>query len=137
MRGADHLAPVSSKRKECMPYTLDFISAICSQLCLNLPFNAEVWPVSSHASMQLLELVSSQSHSLGLLTLLITLSNLQTEVDQNNLKVTVLHVPHIKAAPIKGEYVFWGWQHGPTDPYEAMDIHLQINKPSNLNHLFS
>ena len=60
----------------------------------------------------------------------ITPSNLHTETNQNGMEVTVLHLPHTKAAPLEGEDVYWSRQHGPTDPYEA------INAWEN-DHLFA
>jgi len=49
----------------------------------------------------------------------------------------LLHIPKTKSAPIEGEDMFWSHQHGPTDPCEALENHLRINKPSNSNHMFA
>jgi hypothetical protein len=67
----------------------------------------------------------------------VTTSNLCIEKNQNNLEVTVLHIPQTKAAPTEGEDVFWSRQPGATDPYKALDNHLHINNPSGSNHLFA
>ena len=67
----------------------------------------------------------------------ITLVDLRIENNQNGTEVTVLHIPKTKTAPIKGEDIFWSRQHGPTDPYAALENHRRINNPSNSDHLFA
>ena len=65
------------------------------------------------------------------------LTNLCTESNQNGMEVTVLHIPHTKAALLEGEDVYWSCQHGPTDLYQALENHRRINNPGNGDHLFT
>ena len=67
----------------------------------------------------------------------ITVANLRVDRDSSGLEVTILHLPHTKAAPLEGEDVFWGAHPGPTDPYKALKNHQQVNHPSERDHLFS
>ena len=67
----------------------------------------------------------------------ITSANLRVDRNTEGLEVTVLHLPHTKAAPLEGEDVFWSSHPGPTDPYEALDNHLRINNPARDAHLFA
>ena len=53
------------------------------------------------------------------------------------MEVTVLHIPHTKAAPMEGKDIYWSCQPGLTDPYEALESHRHINNPGNSNHLFA
>jgi hypothetical protein len=66
----------------------------------------------------------------------VTWANLRGEEDRNGLKVTVLHLPCTKTSS-EGEDVTWACQHGPTDPYDALENHISVNKPSLGEHLFS
>lgn len=138
MKGAERMTPSSSRRKKRVPYTPDFLASLRLQLHLDQPFDAAVWACLTacfYAAARVGELTVPRitsfdpSHH-------VTPSNLRTETDRNHLEVTVLHVPHTKAAPIEGEDVFWCQQHGPTDPYEAMSIHFRVNNPSSHDHLF-
>ena len=139
MKGAERLAPASSKRKKRLPYTPAFMASIRLQLRLDHPIDAAVWACLTtcfYAAARVGELTVPRLTSFDP-SQHVTPSNLRTETNRDNLKATVLHIPHTKAAPIEGEDIFWSRQHGPTDPYEAMNIHFQINKPSNRDHLFS
>jgi hypothetical protein len=59
----------------------------------------------------------------------ITLANLRVNRNAEGLEVTVLHLPHTKAAPLEGEDVFWSSHPGPTDPYDA------LNNPRAAKHV--
>ena len=138
MKGAKRLALASSKKKKCLPYTPVFMASICLQLCLDQPFDAAVWACLTtcfYAAARVGELTVPQLTSFDP-AYHITPSNLQTEINWDNLEATVLHIPHTKAAPIEGEDIFWSWQNGPIDPYKAMDIHFWVNRPSSHDHLF-
>ncbi|GJE95665.1 hypothetical protein PsYK624_118510 [Phanerochaete sordida] len=52
-------------------------------------------------------------------------------------QVTVLHPPVTKAAPFKGEDIFFAQQLGPSDPKGAMAEHILLNDPQPGEHLFS
>jgi hypothetical protein len=139
MKGAERWTPSSSERKKCLPYTPEFITSIKHQLSLDLPFDAAMWAclmTCFYAAARLEEFTVpcltsfNPDHH-------ITPSNLRTKMNRDNLQATVLHVPRTKAAPIKGEDLFWSRQNGPTDPYEVMEVHLGVNKPANRDHLFA
>ena len=139
MKGAERLAPASSKRKKCLPYTLVFMASIRLQLCLDQPLDAAVWACLTtcfYAAARVGELTVPRLTSFDP-AYHITPSNLRTEINRDSLEATVLHIPHTKAAPMEGEDIFWSRQNGPTDPYEAMDIHFRVNRPSSRDHLFS
>ena len=67
----------------------------------------------------------------------ITTLNLRKDANRNGVEVTVLHLPHTKVAPIDGEDVYWARQNGPSDPYLALENHLQVNNPPEDQHLFA
>jgi hypothetical protein len=66
----------------------------------------------------------------------VTPANLTDEKDRNGLQVTVLHLPCAKSSR-EGKDVSWACQHGPTDPYNALENHMQINQPPTMAHLFA
>jgi hypothetical protein len=139
LRGAEQLALASSKRKKQLPYTPDFMVSVCSQLCLDQPFNVAVWACLTtcfYAAARVGKLTVPRLTSFNP-SLHIILSNLRRELNQDSLEATMLHVPFTKAAPVKGEDIFWSKQHSPTDPYEAMENDLWLNKPSSCDPLFS
>jgi hypothetical protein len=139
LKGADRLAPPSSKRKKRQPYTPEFITKLRQCLKINEPFDAAVFACLTtcfYAAARVGEFVVprldafSPSHY-------ITTAHLRIDRDSNGLEVTVLHVPVTKAAPLEGEDVFWSSHPGPTDPYEALKHHRQVNRPSDRDHLFA
>ena len=139
LRGAERLAPPSSKRKTRLPYTPDFITKLCSHLSLSDPFDAAVFACLAtcfYAAARVGEFVvprldafSPASH--------VTTANLRVDRNPDGLEVTVLHLPHTKAAPLEGEDMYWGSHPGPTDPYEALRNHLQVNNLPPNAHLFA
>ena len=139
LKGAERLTPESSKRKKRQPYTPEFMSAIRQQLNLADPFDAAVFACLTtcfYAAARVGELTVPQLGTFNI-THHVTPVDLHTENNLNGTKVTVLHIPKTKAAPIEGEDIFWSRQHGPTDPYTALNNHRLINNPSNSDHLFA
>ncbi|KAG1899635.1 uncharacterized protein F5891DRAFT_1189444 [Suillus fuscotomentosus] len=61
---------------------------------------------------------------------------MRDETDRNGFCVTVFHLPRTKVA-LAGEDVYWAAQTGTIDPLAAMKNHLDINKPSTGDALFS
>ena len=139
LKGADRLAPPSSKRKKRQPYTVEFITRLHQQLNIEDNFDAAVFACLAtcfYAAARVGEFVvprldafSSSSH--------VTSANLRVDRDPNGLEVTVLHIPSTKAAPLEGEDVFWSSHPGPTNPYAALESHLRINCPTGGDHLFA
>jgi hypothetical protein len=139
LKGAERLAPPSSKRKKRQPYTPEFIARLRQHLKLEDPFDAAVFACLTtcfYAAARVGEFVvprldafSPSSH--------VTTANLRVDRNSSGLEVTVLHIPLTKAAPLEGEDVFWSSHPGPTDPYEALENHRQVNSPSDNDHLFA
>ena len=139
LKGADRLAPPSSKRKKRLPYTPEFIATIRQQMDLEDTFDAAVFACLTtcfYAAARVGEFVvprldgfSADQH--------VTLANLRVDRNAEGLEVTVLHIPQTKAAPLEGEDVFWAPHPGPTDPYDALKNHLRVNNPPRNAHLFS
>jgi hypothetical protein len=139
LQAADKLTPTTSKKEKRRPYTLEFISAIRHQLNLNKPLNAAVYACLTtcfYASARLGEFTVRTLSSFNP-NLHITTQHLSYDQDQNNLKVTVLHLPRTKSAGNEGEDVYWAAQNGDTDPATALEHHLQVNQPSEASHLFA
>ena len=139
LRAAERLTPSSSKRKKRQPYTPDFIAKLRLQLALDDPFDAAVFACLTtcfYAAAQVGEFVMphldsfSPSHH-------VTSANLRIDRDLNGLKITILHLPHTKAAPLEGEDVYWSSHPGPTDPFVTLENHCKINNPSQDTHLFA
>ena len=139
LKGADRLTPPSSKRKKRLPYTPEFIAKLREHMELDEPFDAAVFACLTtcfYSAARVGEFVvprldafSADKH--------VTLANLRVDRNAEGLEVTVLHVPQTKAAPIEGEDVFWSTHPGPTDPYEALQNHLRINRMTRDVHLFA
>ena len=138
LKGAAKLAPDSSKWKPRQPYTPDFILKVGDQLNHTLPLDASVYACLTngfYSVVQVGELTVPRLNTFDP-TKHVTPANLCTESNQNGMEVTVLHIPHTKAAPLEGKDVYWSCQHGPTDPCQALENHQQINNPGNGDHLF-
>jgi len=133
------LTPPSSKRKKRQPYTPEFIAKIRLQLNLNNPLNTSMFACLTTCFytaarvgeflVPRLEAFNPARH--------VTRTSLHFEHDHNGLEVTMLHLPHTKATPLEGEDVFWSHHPGPTNPYEALNNHLQVNSPPEGSHLFA
>jgi hypothetical protein len=139
LKGADRLAPPSSKRKKRQPYTTDFITRLRQQLSIEEPFDAAVFAcltICFYAAARVGEFVVPRLDAFSPSTH-VTSANLRVDRDPNGLEVTVLHVPSTKAAPLEGEDIFWSSHPGPTDPYAALESHLRINSPTEGHHLFA
>ena len=139
LKGAERLAPPSSRRKKRQPYTPDFIAKLCDHLKLDDPLDAAVFACLTtcfYAAARLGEFLVPRLDAFSP-SLHVTVANLRIDRDTRGLEVTVLHLPHTKAAPLEGEDVFWSSHPGPTDPYEALKNHRQVNRPSERDHLFS
>src|SRR5271168_821194 len=139
LRAAERLTPSSSKRKKRQPYTPGFIAKLRSQLDLADPFNAAVFACLTtcfYAAARVGEFVVPRLDSLSRF-LHVTVANIRVDRDPNGLEVTVLHLPHTKAAPLEGEDVYWSTHPGPTYPYAALENHRRINRPPPDAHLFA
>lgn len=139
LKGAERLAPPSSKRKKRQPYTPDFITKLRQQLSLDDPFDAAVFACLTtcfYAAARVgeflvprLDAFSPEHH--------VSKANLRVERNTDGLEVMILHLPHTKAAPLEGEDVCWSSHPGPTDPYAALNNHWRVNAPQEGAHLFA
>jgi len=139
LKAAERLAPSSSKRKKRQPYTPEFIARLRLQLALDNPFDAAVFACLTtcfYAAARVGEFVVPRLDSFAP-SLHVTTANIRVDRDPNGLEVTVLHLPHTKAAPLEGEDVYWSSHPGPTDPYDALENHRQVNHPPPDAHLFA
>jgi hypothetical protein len=104
LRGADRLAPPSSKRKKRLPYTPEFIAELRQHLSRDDPLDVAVLACLTtcfYAAARVgeflvprLDAFSTAKH--------ITLADLRVDHNAEGLEVTVLHLPHTKAAPVRG-----------------------------------
>ena len=145
LKGADKMAPTSSKRKKRRPYTIQFITAIRSQLNLEEPQDAAVFACLTtcfYAVARVGEFTVPHLDAFDGLTRTDTSQQptyvLTPIVMASKTEVMVLHIPRTKVAPIEGKDVFWVRQEGLSDPYQALNNHLLVNSPLPPNqHLFA
>jgi hypothetical protein len=139
LKGADRLAPPSSRKKKRQPYTPEFIAKLRQHLKIEDPFDAAVFACLTtcfYAAARVGEFVIPRLDAFSP-SRYVTTGHLRVDRDSNGLEVTVLHIPFTKAAPLEGEDVYWSSHPGPTDPYEALKNHRNINRPSGGDHLFA
>ncbi|KIK04370.1 hypothetical protein K443DRAFT_93217, partial [Laccaria amethystina LaAM-08-1] len=110
LKAAEKLTPPSSRQKKRRPYTIDFMLAI------------------REFTVQRLNAFNPNSH--------VSRAQVRYDQDREGQQVTVLHIPHTKAAP-QGEDVCWARQEGPMDPDSALAHHLEVNDPPLNDHLFA
>ena len=138
LKAVEKLTLPSSRRKKRCPYTVDFMLAIRHNIDLTTPLGAAVFACLSTCffatgrvgefMVQRLDAFDHNTH----------VSRARVKYDQNRegQRVTILHVPHTKAAP-QGEDVCWARQEGPMDPDTALAHHLELNDPPLNDHLFT
>src|SRR5271170_16284 len=131
---------VSKSKYKCPVISGHVISTrIRLQLVLDDPFDAAVFACLTtcfYAAARVGEFVVLRFDSFSP-SLHVTVANICVDRDPNGLKVTVLHLPATKAAPLEGEDVYWGPHPGPTDPYSALENHRKVNCPPPDAHLFA
>jgi hypothetical protein len=138
LTAASKLTPPSSKRKKRCPYTLDYMIKLKGQLDLQNPLDAATFACLTtcfYAVGRVGEFTVTRLTGFDP-TKHVTPANLRQEKDRNGLQVTVLHLPSTKTSS-EGEDVSWARQNGPTDPYEGLENHMQVNQPPADGHLFA
>ncbi|KAH8978586.1 hypothetical protein EDB92DRAFT_1807287 [Lactarius akahatsu] len=139
LRAASKLTPNTSKMKQRLPYTPEFIVEVGKHLNPEDPLDAAVFACLTscfYASARLGEFTVPTINKFRPGTH-VTTRNLSYDQDRNGFKVTVLHLPSTKAAPSEGEDVFWATQSGGSDPTAALQNHLLVNQPPDASHLFA
>jgi hypothetical protein len=138
LTAASKLTPASSKRKKRRPYTPDYMAKLKGQLNLQDPLDAAVFACLTtcfYAAGRVGEFTTKRLDGFDPAKH-VTPANLREEEDRNGLRVTVLHLPSTKTSS-EGEDVTWARQNGPTDPYQALENHIQLNHPPPDSHLFA
>jgi len=126
LRAAEKLTPSTSKKKPRHPYTPNFIEALQHHLDLNVSLDVAVYACLTtcfYASARLGEFAVCKLDGFNS-SKSVSRKHLSYNQDQNNHKVTVVHIPKTKASPLSGEDVFWARQNGATDPDAALENHL-------------
>ncbi|GLB39587.1 hypothetical protein LshimejAT787_0700970 [Lyophyllum shimeji] len=138
LKAGDKLTPPTSKHKQRLPYTIQFILKLREQMDLNNPFDVAVLACLAcliysasrvgDFTVRRLDAFDTSTH--------VSRRCLRRDQDRSGKKVTVLHLPCTKSAP-QGEDVYWSAQTGLTDPEAALDHHLEVNQPPEDGHLFA
>ncbi|KAJ7760240.1 hypothetical protein DFH07DRAFT_957616 [Mycena maculata] len=138
LRAAAALQPKSSQRKKRLPYTVDIINTLLSQLDPTVPLDASVssyLTTGYYSCARIGELTVKTLQSFDP-AIHVKPSDVREETDPNGLLITVLGVPVTKSNQ-DGEDLFHAAQHGPSDPRHAFQNHLSVNAPPANGHLFS
>ncbi|KAH9913590.1 uncharacterized protein B0H18DRAFT_1088013 [Fomitopsis serialis] len=140
LRGAERLAPPASKRPKRLPVLTSFLTAAKAQLDLNEPLDAAVWACLTtvfFAAARLGEFTQQNLNSFQP-SHHVKPSDVRHDEDRHGYKVTVIHLPTTKVAPLEGEDVYWAAQPGmPFDPGETLASHMRVNQPDRGGHLFA
>lgn len=137
-KAAQRLAPLTSRRKQCLPYTIDFIMVIQEKLDMNNPEHVAVFSCLTTTFFCAARLGEFTIKNLASFDpqLNIKPSDVRKEMDRNGLAMTVFHLPRTKTS-VEGEEVSWSTQDGITDPEPAFNRHLQTNTPPPDGPLFA
>jgi len=137
--GATALAPPSSKRQKCEPFTPAIIISLRQLLDLNDPRDAAVFACLTTTFYSIARLGEFTVPAINAFnpTKHITRAHVSEVTDRNGLPVTKFHLPSTKSSPTEGEDAFWSEQQGLSDPKAALNNHFRVNNPSASAHLFS
>lgn len=138
LKAAEALTPPASRRKKRRPYTIDYIVALRGHLNLDTPLDAAVYAcltTTFFAAARLGEFTVRRLNAFDP-TWHVKPSDMNTQLDRNNLKVTTFRIPRTKSSA-GGEDVFWAKQNGPSDPEGAWLNHERVNNPPNGGALFA
>ena len=138
LTGASVLAPLASRWPKRVPITVGLMQHIFDKLDFSDPLDAAV---ASCFSMVFYSVICTGEFTLTMLnafnpTKHVKPSEISNRTDQNDLEVTIFHLPETKCAP-EGEEVFWSHQDGVTDPKAALNNHLMTNNPPANRPLFA
>ena len=134
------IAPKESRKEQKKPWTLEYLSNICSHLDLDDPKDAAILACVTTAfwgTARLGEVTVPKLSGFDPARHVKPADVQQGVRDRNDLEETVIFLPWTKAAKEKGETIFWAKQNGITDPKAALNNHLRINNPPEDSHLFS
>jgi len=136
--GATALALSSSKRPKRLPFTLDLLIQIRSQLDLASPLDVTIFACITMTFWSMAQLGEFTVLVLKCYSPLkyILCSHMQEETDCNGLWVFWFTLPCTKVSKSR-EDVCWGKQDSLADPLEAIQAHFHINNPPTGTALFS
>ncbi|KIJ29094.1 hypothetical protein M422DRAFT_188923, partial [Sphaerobolus stellatus SS14] len=128
LNGATRLAPLSSKRAQRDPWTVEMICKVCFALDPENPFDIAFysalttifWTMSRSVEL-LVDGVNNFSLERN-----ITQAGVKVETNGEGIPVMVFSLPWTKVSQT-GEKVFWARQNGPADPYAALLTHMHVN----------
>lgn len=139
LKGAEALAPPTSRRPKRAPFTKDHIEAILAALDPNSHLDAAVaaclcitfFAVArvGEVTVPSLTAFSAKLHPKR--------SDIRADEDRHGFKVTVCHLPCTKASRVQGEDIYWSCQQGLWDPAARLHHHLQLNPAPQDAHLFA
>ena len=137
LKVASTLTPTSSKKKQQLPWTTEFILAILAQLQPTDPLHVAVeaclltvFFTAAHLGEFTIPTLKSFDASRH-----VKPSDIFTDTDRNGLKLTGFHLPVTKLGGPKD--VSFSTQTGRVDPESALCRHLTINNPPTNDPLFS
>ena len=137
LKAASTLTPASSKKKQRLPWTIEFILAILAQLNPTDPLHVAVEGCLltvfftaarlGEFTIPTLKSFNASRH--------VKPSGIFTDTDRNGLKSTGFHLPVTKSGG--PEDVSFSAQTGRIDPESALRRHLTINNPPTNSPLFA
>lgn len=137
LKAASALTPASSKRKQRLPWTIEFIHAILDHLDKADPLHSAV-----EACLLTVFFTAARLGEFTVPTLKafdasrhVKPSDVFTDTDRNGLKSTGFHLPMTKAGG--PEDVSFSAQTGRVDPESALQRHLTMNNPPADGPLFA
>ncbi|KAJ6566533.1 hypothetical protein B0H19DRAFT_939726 [Mycena capillaripes] len=138
IRAAIILQPPASKKKKCLPYTVDLTALLLSHLDHDAPLDAAVGSCLTtgfYSCVRLGELTVKTLTSFDP-SIHVKPSDVREEVDPQGLEMTVLALPVTKSKR-SGEDIFYSTQKNSTDLRRSFANHLRVNAPPVNSHLFS
>ncbi|KAG2058091.1 DNA breaking-rejoining enzyme [Suillus hirtellus] len=129
--GAINFAPPTSKKLKCEPFTTKLILEIRTLLRLSSPLDAAIFACLTCAFYSLCRIGELTVTAMNTFQTMIHITRLNVQMDtedRNGLRITKIHLPHTKTAPITNDQ---------TDPKAALLNHFTVNNPSSTNHLFA
>ncbi|KAJ3725437.1 hypothetical protein C8R42DRAFT_576356 [Lentinula raphanica] len=137
--GAERLQPERSRRKKRLPFTTEYIEKIIEDLDPSFPLDAACkgcLTTAFYCAARVGELTvpnlrdfSPQKH--------VTTQQLRMGTDCNGFHCRIIHLPVTKSSPMDGEDIYFSAQLGATNPDDALNHHLILNKPETDEHLFT
>ena len=138
LKGAENLAPESSKRPARQPFTPDLIICLRNAMDLSSPLDAAVFACLTTCFYTCARLGEFTVPNLASFQVSrhITPAGVQVKEDREGRTVHAFFLPCTKSSPT-GEEVFWAHQDGLSDPLWAWQNHCTVNEPPQNTHLFS